>query len=84
MLRFYFHVRSSTLIRDLEGTELASLEGAHAEAVSCALEIIADGVRAQENRQGWAIEVADEAGETVLVVPFAAALAPATPTSLAA
>jgi hypothetical protein len=84
MPHFYFHVRAAVLIQDTEGTQLSGPDAAREEAVNSALEIITDGVRAHESRLHWSIEVADEAGQIIFVVPFAAALSGPKPATLAA
>jgi hypothetical protein len=73
MNRFYFNVRSSVLMRDLEGSDLSSLEAARVEASESARELVEDGYRFGEDRRHWAIEIADESGEMLLSVPFAPA-----------
>jgi hypothetical protein len=68
--RFYFHiVRDGVRFEDPEGTELSTIAAARDEAVAAAYEIAANAVR-----QGVAVdqvfELADEAGNVLLTLPF--------------
>ena len=71
MPRYFFHVRDgSALLNDLEGEDLATFEAAQEEAMEVARDILRDavycGMAASLNKQ---IEVMDESGMTILVVP---------------
>ena len=72
MPRYYFHVHDGHgRDRDHVGTELANIHEARSEAVNVARELchlwddLPPGAL-----NNMAIEVADETGQTVLVVPF--------------
>jgi hypothetical protein len=71
MPRYYFNIRQGKfLLADEEGEEFANLDAAHQEAVASAREILSEaafsGQAASLDRE---IEVADEAGKTVLINP---------------
>jgi hypothetical protein len=68
---FYLHIRDGEmLIADVEGQEFPDVTAAHAEAVRSAREMLAEKVRLGEIVDGQKIEIADEAGDVVDVVPF--------------
>jgi hypothetical protein len=76
MPRFFFHIHDGNgLDRDDAGMDLVNIEDARTEALSLARDLcylwndLPPG--ALDN---MAIEVADEAGQTVLVLPFPAAM----------
>jgi Domain of unknown function (DUF6894) len=81
MPRYFFHIRNNyERLEDLDGTELASPEAAHEEAVSAAIELICHRLEGgwYQNGQkifGSSIEVTDESGALVLTFPFAQILA---------
>jgi|GEM_PF-563880 len=76
MRRFHFHVRNGDgLHRDETGVDLPDAEAARAEAVEGARSIMADEVRLGRLDLTGCIEVADGAGEPVLTVSFAQAVA---------
>ena len=81
MPRYFFHIRNNhERLEDPEGTELASPEAAHEEAVSAAIELICHRLeggwyQSGEKIFGSSIEVTDEAGASVLTFPFAKVLA---------
>jgi hypothetical protein len=72
---FYFHIRNGDAFEDNDpdGLDLPDLEAARAEALQVARDFWEDWSHADI---GMAIEVADEAGRTVLTVPFAEAVNP--------
>ncbi len=75
MPRCYFHVRDgSNLDRDRIGTDLHDANEVHTEALKVARELCAlwDDLPPDDLNQ-MAVEVADEAGQTVLVLPFSEA-----------
>jgi hypothetical protein len=75
MPRYYFHVRGRDgLRRDVDGIELADLQAARARAVKRACEIWS-AHPPQPGSNDDAFEIADEAGRTVLTVPFSEAFA---------
>ncbi len=70
-MRYYFHVRDgSVLYLDEEGDELATHEEAHAVALECARDLLADDLRAKKTpsdiRQ---IEVFGDREDLIEVVP---------------
>jgi hypothetical protein len=71
MPRYFFHVRDgSVLIDDPDGEDMATFEAVQEEAMEGARDILREavhaGMAASLNKQ---IEVVDESGATVLVVP---------------
>ncbi len=72
MPRYYFHVHDGDrLDQDLSGTDLANIHEARTEAVKAAYDLCHlwdDLPPGALNKT--AIEVADETGQTVLIVPF--------------
>ncbi|MBM6595382.1 DUF6894 family protein [Microvirga pudoricolor] len=75
MPRFYFHIRNGDAFEDTDpdGEDLFDLEDARAEALQVARDFCEDWPRANP---GLAVEVVDEAGRTVLTVPFAVVVNP--------
>jgi hypothetical protein len=76
MPRYFFHIHDGNgLDRDKAGTDLVNIDDARTEAMSLARDLcylwndLPPG--ALDN---MAIEVADELGQTVLVLPFPAAM----------
>ena len=73
MPRFYLHVRNGDDVAlDEEGEELTDLEGAREEAVESARELWSELLLQRRDPTRYSVEIADETGETVLVVPFTA------------
>jgi hypothetical protein len=74
-MRYHFHIRDAEgLIPDEEGSELANLEAARAEARASAQDLVANDLRS-----GWAtperrIEIADERGAVLDFVRIAVIL----------
>lgn len=76
MPRFYFHiVTSSMTIPDLEGTEVASLEAALAEAIQDARSLMSAAILNGLDISSRRIEIHDGNG-LVRVVPFSDAITP--------
>jgi hypothetical protein len=81
MPRYFFHIRyNHERAEDLEGEELADEKTAHEEAVSSAIELIADRLKGgwfQSGRKifGSSIEVTDESGASVYTFLFSEVLA---------
>jgi len=75
MARFFFHLRDSTgYLEDEEGEDLQDLDAVRVSARDAARSIISE-----ESKQGLidlrtSIEVTDEAGTTVLELPFSEAV----------
>jgi uncharacterized protein DUF6894 len=75
MPRYYFHVRDGNRIeRDPEGVELADLDAARKRAVDRAFAIWSKTPPSPEHNE-QTFEITDEAGTTVLSVPFSEAFA---------
>lgn len=76
MPRFHFHIVTSLMtIPDPEGTELASLEAAFAEAIQDARALMSAAILKGLDISSRRIEIHDENG-LVLVVPFSDAITP--------
>jgi hypothetical protein len=72
MPRYFFHVMNGVEIVDDEGTELAGLAEARAEAIVTSGEMLKDlGGKFWSNGQ-WQIRVTDEAGDKVCALTFSA------------
>lgn len=71
MPRYYFHVRESdTYYPDEEGVQLPDREAVQNEAVRGARSILASEALLGKLPLGGRIEVSDEEGRQVLVLPF--------------
>jgi hypothetical protein len=71
MPRFFLHVREGARVtEDIEGAEFPSLAEARAEAIKSARELMSDKVTLAANPVDSSIEIADESGTIVLIVPF--------------
>lgn len=68
---YYFHLRSTDTIKDVDGTELADDEAAraHADVVAHELMFGSEGMLGQDWSQ-WSIAVHDEVGEELFSFPF--------------
>ena len=70
MTRYYFHARGpNRYVADGTGFEVQSLQAAHDIAIQTIRDIADDPVQLRAHAD-WAMEVADEAGQTVLTIPF--------------
>jgi hypothetical protein len=75
MPRYFFNVVTPTrIVSDVEGTELGSLEDARQEAISDARDLMAAAMREGYDISGRRINIADGAGQTLIVVKFSEAL----------
>jgi hypothetical protein len=72
--RFFFHLYDDIIARDDEGIDLADLEAARRAAISSARAMICDQVAKGHINLGHRLEVEDETGERVLVLPFGEAI----------
>lgn len=72
---FFYIVTSSGTVADLEGTDFASLDHARAEAILDARELMATAILAGRDISGRSIEIRNEAGDILLVLPFREAIA---------
>ena len=75
MPRFFFHIYDEAVIRDEDGIELADSEAARAAAVAGARSMMCDQLSRGRLSLHHRIEVEDGAGCTILVLPFADAIA---------
>ncbi|SES47118.1 hypothetical protein SAMN03159406_04933 [Rhizobium sp. NFR03] len=77
MQRFFFHViTSACVIRDEEGSELADLPTARAEAIEDIRMLISDPALLGRDVSSRSMAICDEAGNTLLALPFKDALTP--------
>jgi len=71
MARYYFHVRDQHgVIRDEEGTELAGLEDAIAEAQASARDFLVQDIKEGRKSEDRVIEIADDLGKVLARVPL--------------
>ena len=71
MPRFYFNIiTGGGPLIDFEGTELADLEHARAEAIADARALMSTAMIDGYTIFGRSIEIRDEAGDLLLVLPF--------------
>jgi hypothetical protein len=71
MPRFYFDVLDGEqVITDLEGIDFADRDTAVAAAVQGARDLVASGIRQNEDVSGHTFVIRDGHGETVARVPF--------------
>ena len=74
MARYYFHIKDgATLIKDQEGSELATPEAARRQALVSARELWADAIRSGKSLGADAVVIADEDG-VLIFVPMSEAL----------
>jgi hypothetical protein len=75
MPRYFFHqIHGEERIEDHEGSVHATLDGARLEALAGALEIMVNRLWKGEEPNHSRFEIADLAGNVVLIVPFAEAI----------
>ena len=76
MPHYFFHIRTAgDLVKDEEGLILRNLVEAREEAISSARDIVTECLRAESPiAVGNAVEVGDEGGAVVLIVPFTEAI----------
>jgi hypothetical protein len=75
MARYYFHIKDGAdLVKDQEGTELASPDAARAQALRSAQELWADAIKSGKPLGADAVVIADEQGGTLTFVPMNEAL----------
>lgn len=71
MPKFYFHIVSGdTVIEDPDGSELANLDVARAEALQSARHLLADKVRNGEVVDGQRFEIRNSTGDLLATVAF--------------
>jgi hypothetical protein len=74
MARYYFHIKDGAeLIRDPEGSNLATAEDARSQALQSARELWADAIKSGQRLGADAIVIADEIGG-LTIVPMTEAL----------
>lgn len=75
MSKYYFNIRiGDNVLPDPEGAEMPDIEAAHAEAIISAQEILAEKVAGGKLVNGQTLEIFDQDGALVAVVPFKKAL----------
>jgi hypothetical protein len=75
MRRFYLHVKyGDEIFPDQEGIELPDIDAARSEALQTARELLGDAVRGGKPTVPDALVIADDAGQTLEIVPLAAVL----------
>ena len=68
MARYYFHIKDgATLIKDQEGSELATPEAARLQALVSARELWADAIKSGKSLGADAVVIADEDGALTFV-----------------
>jgi hypothetical protein len=71
MPRYFFHLKyGNTLVVDEEGLCLHDLDRARVEVIDSIRQILGEPGIEHEDIDGQKLEISDETGETVLVVPF--------------
>ena len=71
MPKFYFHIRSAfALHKDLEGAEYGSSALARQGAISAVRELLAESIARGPTIDGRSVEIADEHGRVVEILPF--------------
>ncbi len=77
MQRFFFHFYDGQhVLQDEDGLDLADEAAARASARKAAQALISDLREDITEWSAWRVEVANESGRTVAVLPFAKALEP--------
>jgi hypothetical protein len=74
MPRYFFNIRDGEPVDDPDGMYLPDTRSARLEAMRSARDIMAEDVRRGRLHLASCIEVTDEQGEPVFVVPFAEAI----------
>jgi hypothetical protein len=73
--RYFFHLHNSTgFVEDQEGQELPGVEEARQVALASIRSIVSDESKSGSVDLRGRVEVMDEAGECVLVLPFSEAI----------
>jgi hypothetical protein len=72
MPRYFFHIIDGQEIIDEEGTELAGVNEARAEAIVLSGEMLRDSGGKFWNNGVWQLRVTDEAGDKVCALTFSA------------
>lgn len=74
MPRYFFDLVGHETVTDIEGSEFSFLNDARVEAIEDARAIMSDAVRAGYDVTARCVEIRDEEGELLAVVPFTDAL----------
>ena len=75
MARFYLHIRNGGgYAEDPEGQELSSLAAARTAAIDGVRSLLSEEARQGELDFSGSIEIADEEGNVLLIVPFSEAI----------
>lgn len=75
MGRYFFHLHEcGTLISDEEGMDFTDLDGARENAIAAARDVMSAEVKAGKLCLGCRIEVKDQSGAILLILPFREAL----------
>ncbi len=76
MPRYFFDcVSDHELVADDHGIDLPDLNAAREHALRTARQVIAAGSKTDDWSR-WTVDIADQTGEPLLVIPFSEALAP--------
>lgn len=71
MPRYFFHIKyGNTVVVDEDGIDLHNLDSARVEVLESIRQILSEPGMEYEDVAGQKLEISDEAGETVLIVPF--------------
>ena len=75
MARFYLHIRNGGgFAQDPEGQELFNLAAARSAAIEGVRSLLSEEARQGELDLSGSIEIADEEGNILLIVPFSEAI----------
>lgn len=70
MPRYFFKVIDGVEFDDPHGSELPDIAAAKGEAYEIARELLKHGIQGGLDRSNWSIQIANEMGEVLEVVPF--------------
>jgi hypothetical protein len=74
-VRFHFHIiANDSRIEDVEGQRLVDMEAVREEAVAGARLIMSNRILRGTRSAHWKFEIANEAGQIVLELPFTEAI----------
>ena len=77
MPRYYFNARGpNRYMPDYHGLELSDLLTARAVALLAAAEVLDEETASLPRHPDWRFEITDEAGRTILTIPFSQAARP--------
>lgn len=76
MARYFFNVvKASGVVKDIEGFDVPSLEHARQEAIMDARQLMSMAILEGRDVSNQRIEIVDEAGKVLHVLPFREAIA---------